>query len=49
VPPTAAALLIWVSALFMVKGYYTWQSVLQIYTLILFAVTQSASILDFSE
>jgi hypothetical protein len=44
-----AALLIYVSAIFIVKGYYDFSTMMQVYSLVLFSVTFASQFMDFSE
>lgn len=45
----SAALLIYVSAVFVSKGIYTFSMVMQVYSLILFSVTFASQFLDFGK
>lgn len=44
-----AALLIYVSAIFIVKGYYDFPTMMQVYSLVLFSVTFASQFMDFSK
>jgi len=41
--------LIYVSAIFIVKGYYDFSTMMQVYSLVLFSVTFATQFMDFSE
>lgn len=40
--------MIYVSSIFMTKGYYDFATMMQVYTLVLFSVTFASQFLDFS-
>lgn len=44
-----AALLNWVGAEFMIKGYLSYPQMLQVFNLVLFSLTFGTAMLDFSE
>ena len=48
-PLFAQALLNWVGAQFMIKGYISYPEMLQVYNLVLFSLTFGSAMLDFSE
>lgn len=45
---TGAALLNWVGAEFMIKGYLSYPQMLQVFNLVLFSLTFGTAVLDFS-
>ncbi|KAJ9120743.1 hypothetical protein QFC22_002674 [Naganishia vaughanmartiniae] len=47
VPYFVQALMLYVSAIYMIKGYYNFATIMQVYTMVLFSVTFASQFLDF--
>jgi hypothetical protein len=39
--------MLYVSSIYMIKGYYNFATIMQVYTMVLFSVTFAAQFLDF--